>query len=394
MKTLSTACLVGCIGRLPLARWSTCSAGDGTQPPAEGNLNAASRTAFRRLSAQPDEGVRIERVSRRRLLALAAALAAVGAAVVCLPKPARAVTAGFALLEGADPVWLIASAAAFLAAGLTSAAAWHRGLVACGAGIGRWQVIRRYGAGSFVNTVAPANAGEAVRVALLSGAIGSEGAAFTTIGVAAAVGILRGAIVAVLFVAAVGPAQWRLWLGLAGLAITAVLIGGVLAARTRRKPGRLAHLLDVARGAAADPAAVVEVCAWLVAGTAARVLASACAGAGLGLQHPIAAALVIVPTLELVGLLPLTPGNIGVTSTAVTLALHGQGVPLADAVGTGIALHAVETLVGLTFGGACALSFASWIRPPARIVIGAAAAAALLFGALTTTIVGLMADLA
>ena len=82
---------------------------------------------------------------------------------------------------------LVAAGVGFAAAAVASALAWHRALSACDARIGRWRVIRCYAAGSFANTLAPAHAGEAVRVALLSSAIGSEGAAFTTIGVAAAV---------------------------------------------------------------------------------------------------------------------------------------------------------------------------------------------------------------
>jgi uncharacterized membrane protein YbhN (UPF0104 family) len=124
------------------------------------------------------------------------------------------------------------------------------------------------------------------------------------------------------------------------------------------------------------------------------VLASACVGAALGLQHPVDAALVIVPTLELAGLLPLTPGNIGVTSAAVTLALRGRGVPLAPALGTGIALHAVQTLVGVTFGGVCALSLAWPLPPRVGKVLIASAAGALLIAAATTAVLGARPELA
>jgi uncharacterized membrane protein YbhN (UPF0104 family) len=152
--------------------------------------------------------------------------------------------------------------------------------------------------------------------------------------------------------------------------------------------------LDIVRGAAATPGAVVEFCAWIAGGVAIRVLAAACAGAGLGLQHPVAAALVIVPTLELAGLLPLTPGNIGVTSAAVTLALRGRGVPLAPALGTGIALHAVQTLVGVTFGGVCAISLAPPLPPRVGRVLIASAAAALLIAAVATAVLGAGPELA
>ena len=97
---------------------------------------------------------------------------------------------------GVDPAWLVAAGLGFLAAGLTSAAAWHTALTACGARLGRWQVTRRYWVGSFADALAPANGGEVVRVALLARAIGSEGAAFTTIGVATAVSVVRASVIA------------------------------------------------------------------------------------------------------------------------------------------------------------------------------------------------------
>ena len=77
---------------------------------------------------------------------------------------------------------------------------------------------------------------------------------------------------------------------------------------------------------------------------------------------------------------------------AVALRLHG--VPLAPAVGIGIGLHAVETLVGLTFGGACALSLAPRPRPVLTRTLLGTAALALLVGAVASTVVGLRAGLA
>src|SRR5207253_11126430 len=105
-----------------------------------------------------------------------------------------------------------------------------------------------------------------------------------------------------------------------------------------------------------------------------------------------AAALLIVPALELVGLLPLTPGNLGITSAAVALTLREHGVPVAQAVGVGIGLHAVETLVGVVFGGACALSLAPWKVSRARLLLGAAAIVVLI-GAATSIALGFAAEL-
>ena len=95
----------------------------------------------------------------------------------------------------------------------------------------------------------------------------------------------------------------------------------------------------------------------------------------------------IVPAIELAKLLPITPGNVGLTSAAVAIALHAHGVPLEAAVAAGITLHAVETVVGLAFGAAGTLSLAPafqrrprplvWLRPRlAWALPGAAPAAA------------------
>ena len=333
-------------------------------------------------------------MARGRLLAGGAILVSAVLATVYLARPAHAIASGLAYLRGAEPAFLVAAGLAFLAAGIASAAAWHRALAACGAQLERWQVIRRYAAGSFANTLAPTNAGEVVRVALIARAIGSEGAAFTTIGVAAAVSVVRAVLIAALFFVAVPHGHLLPWLApvaVAAAVVTVIALGGVWG---RRGTGRLGHLLDVVRAAAASPGAALESCTWIAAAIVSRVLASACIGAALGLHHPLAAALVIVPVLELAGVLQLTPGNIGVTSAAVALALRGHGVPLAPAIGTGIALHAVETIVGLTFGGACALSLAPRLRPRVGRVLIASTAAALVIAVATSSVVGAAPELA
>ena len=162
-----------------------------------------------------------------------------------------------------------------------------------------------------------------------------------------------------------------------------------------RGTGRLAHLLDIVRGAAATPRAVIEFCAWIAGGVAIRVLASACVVAALGVQHPVDAALVIVPTLELAGLLPLTPGEHRRRRARPSLSRYAGVVfrslpPSAP----GSPLHAVQTLVGVTFGGACALSLARPLPPRVGKVLIASAAGALLIAAATTAVLGARPELA
>src|SRR6476660_5754295 len=122
----------------------------------------------------------MKQMRKRTLLAGSAVLCAAGLAAFFF-NPTAAVRGAMADLGGADPGWLVAAGASFLAASLASAFAWHRGLRASGARLGRVEVTQRYAAGSLANTLAPANAGEVVRVALLSRAMGSEGAVFTVL---------------------------------------------------------------------------------------------------------------------------------------------------------------------------------------------------------------------
>jgi len=318
-------------------------------------------------------------------------LAVLAVLFLLVPRLTGAVASGFSDLRGADPRWLAVAGVGFLCSGLASAAAWHRGLLACGARLARWEVIRRYAAGSFTNSLAPAQAGEAVRVALLSRAMRSDGAVFTTVGVAAAVSFARASVVAVLFTLTLGVDRSLLWLGLLLLTVAAVAVA-VRVLRPQLGWRRTKHALDVVRGLRGDPRAALEFVGWIVLSTAGKILAAACAAQALGVQHPLAAAFVIVPTLELIGFLPLTPGNIGLTSAAVALTLRHHGVPVAQAVGVGIGVHAVETLVGVVFGGGCALSLGAWTPVRARLVVGVAGLAVLI-GAAASIALGLAADL-
>ena len=324
----------------------------------------------------------------KRNLAIVAGVLLAAAAALLFADPLPTLRGAFGKLDEASPGWLVASGACFLGASLCSASAWHRGLAACGSRLGRWQVARRYAAGSLANTLAPANAGEVVRVALLSRAMGTDGATFTVVGVSAIVGIVRGGLVLTLFTVTAASRVSPLWI--VGGALGVVLLGavGVVLARARFA-GKVRHVLDGVRGLAAHPAAALDLAAWVAAGIGAMVLASACVGAALGVPHPVAAALVIVPAIELAKRLPITPGNIGLTSAAVAIALQSRGVPLESAVAAGITLHAVETVVGLCWGAAGTLSLTpalsrpgrlAWLRPRMRRALPGAAPTALLVG--------------
>jgi hypothetical protein len=83
----------------------------------------------------------------------------------------------------------------------------------------------------------------------------------------------------------------------------------------------------------------------------------------LGVPWSLGTGLIITAALDLATTIPLTPGNVGIASGAVALALQAKGVPLAPAVASGLAFHAVETAAGLALGIAGALALARFPSP-------------------------------
>ena len=75
----------------------------------------------------------------------------------------------------------------------------------------------------------------------------------------------------------------------------------------------------------------------------------------------------------------------GITSGAVVVALQARGVPLGQAVTTGLAFHAVETAAGISFGTASALLLTRF--PRRALAMAGAGAAACLTAAFCATVV-------
>jgi hypothetical protein len=95
------------------------------------------------------------------------------------------------------------------------------------------------------------------------------------------------------------------------------------------------------------------------------------------------AALLILPALDVASAFPITPGGIGIGSGAVAVALSGRGIAMPQALGTGFAMQALETLVGISAGSMGALylahEHAGVRRWTIRVVaVGGSAAIALL----------------
>lgn len=325
----------------------------------------------------------------RRLAAAAASLLAFVGVWAMLGMPRARLERAVAQLDGARPVWLWLAGGAFVAALLCAAGAWRSALRRCGGDIGRAQAAARYGVGSLVNSVAPAWAGEAVRVLLFSKALDGPDGAWTSGGILAAIASARALVLGVLVVVGCAIGVLPLWPVILLFAIVCLTILVSLIARRREAVTRISHLLDAFRALGRSPRGALPLLGWVAAWTAARLGAAAAIGAALGVPAPLAAALIIVPALDVAGLVPLTPGNLGVTSGAVAVALQSRGIDPTKALSAGLVLHAVEMIVGLSCGLAAVLFLSRFRSASAHrrtMVLAAASAALVLAGAFGATV--------
>ena len=298
-------------------------------------------------------------VSLRSLAACGAALVAVLAIATAPQLLGPHVADAFAGLGAASTGWLWCAAASFTAALACAACAWRAAVGLCGARVSRVDACARYGVGSLVNTFTPARIGDVVRIALFSRALPGSDRLWTTGGAFAAIGAARALALGVLVVTASAVGALPTWPVLLAAAAVASAVTAAFVARRMRATGRIAHALDAFRELGRRPVASLPLVGWVFGATAARVAGATASAAALGVEDPLGAAFLIVPALDLASLFPVTPGNVGLTSGAVAIALQGVGLDLTGAIAVGIALHAMETLAGLAFGVSGALWLAS-----------------------------------
>lgn len=268
-------------------------------------------------------------------------------------------------LGRAQPGWLVLAAAWFGLGLLCSAAAWREGLTTCGGKAGYADVSARYAVGSLVNAVAPAHLGGAVRIGLLAQTLEGKDRLWRAGGVGSFVAAARTVVVAGLIVVAALWSRIPLWPApiMAGVAICGLVLCHRLGGRVT---GRLGSLLQVFRAFARRPQAAIRLSGWIGLAFVARLAAATAIAVALGVRSPIWIGIVLVATMSLAGVLPLTPGNFGAGAGAVTLALHGTGISLGTALATGVAFQAVETVAGATLGLAGAATLASPASPVRR----------------------------
>jgi hypothetical protein len=320
-------------------------------------------------------------VSRRSLLAAGLFLAAVAAAATMSHRLGAAVDG----LEEAQPIWLWTAAAAFLGSLFASASAWRAAFGLCGARLSHSDAAARYALASLVNGVSPLRVGSALRLALFARALPGEDRAWRTAGAFGVIGAARSLVFAVVIVIAAAFGAVPLWpVVLLG---AFVCITGVVAftARDRTPRTHVAHLIDAFREIGRSPVGGARIVAWVALSTTARFGGAAAIAAALGVNSPVSAALIILPALDVAGMIPLS-GNLGITSGAVAVALETRGIDVTQALTTGLAFHAVETAAGIA-GGLSGLLFL--VRFDARRLVVAGAAACLVAAFAATVLVPL-----
>jgi uncharacterized membrane protein YbhN (UPF0104 family) len=313
------------------------------------------------------------KLTRTHTLLSALAVAAV-AVLAATPGLLRGrVSSALDALTGADHRWLAVAALAFLAGFACTVCAWRAALAAAGGRICPRQAAARLAIGSMVNSFAPAKLGDAVKVALCSRAIQGPARLWTAGGVYAALAAARSLALAALLVAASATGALPLWPVFALLAVVAALAVVASSSKRWRSHPRLASLLEGFASLERSPRAIAAVLAWTFGMLLARLAATCAVAAALGLPHPVLAALVIMPALDVAAAVPLTPGNIGIGSGAVAMALASRGIGVNQALGAGFAIQAVETLVGVGTG-LVGLAYVAQPSPAVRLWVGRAAA--------------------
>ena len=298
------------------------------------------------------------KISRTTILLSLGAVAALAVVAATPQLLGSHVASAFGSLQGADRPWLALGAAGFLAGFACTVGAWRAALGAAGGRICPKQAAARLGIGALVNAVAPAKLGDAVKIALCSKAIEGPGRVWATGGVYAGLGAARALTLAALLVVASMTGAMPLWpvFALAGLAAV-LAVAATFSGRLRSHP-RIAQLLGSLQALERSPRALAAVLAWTSGMVVARFCGTVAVTAALGLPHPVLAALLILPALDVAAAFPLTPGNVGVGSGAVAVALASRGIGMTQALGVGLAIQAVETAVSVGTGALGALYLA------------------------------------
>jgi uncharacterized membrane protein YbhN (UPF0104 family) len=275
-------------------------------------------------------------------------------------------------LGSAAPEWILAAALCFALALLCSAVAWSIGLRACGGRAPFHQVAGRYAIGSLVNALAPAQLGGAARIGLLSRTLPDGDRVLRAGGVGSVLALARAAALALVVLTAAATGRIPIW----PAPVLALVAVGVFVGARRAGPHlgrRLRSGLEVFGSARSCGRAS----GWIAGSFAVRLAGAWAVANAFGVSQSLAVAIVLLWAVAVAGIVPLTPGNLGVGAGAATVALHGIGVEVGTALAIGVAFQAVETLAGVTLGVVGAAVVAAPGTRTRRLAVAAAVAGVL-----------------
>jgi uncharacterized membrane protein YbhN (UPF0104 family) len=166
----------------------------------------------------------------------------------------------------------------------------------------------------------------------------------------------------VLVAAKIRPAA-RVGLWAVVLAGIAFVVIGVAAARRYEQggvedKGRFGALLARLReglGILRRPVPALISAGWQTIGWGLQLAAVWSALIAFNIHLPLVAAAAVLAVMNVALILPLWPGNVGLQQTAILIPLTAYGVGHSKGIAYGIALQAIESSVGYTFGVACTL---------------------------------------
>jgi uncharacterized membrane protein YbhN (UPF0104 family) len=154
-------------------------------------------------------------------------------------------------------------------------------------------------------------------------------------------------------------ARTALW-GVLVAGIAFVIVGVALARRHEQggedAKGRLGGMIARAReglGILRRPVPALISTGWQTVGWLLQLFAVYVTLLAFDIHVPLVAAAAVLAVMNVALVLPLWPGNLGVLQAAIAIPLTAYGVPLSQAVAYGLALQAIESSVGYTFGIAC-----------------------------------------
>ncbi len=253
----------------------------------------------------------------------------------------------------ANPRLELIAGLGFVASLLAATRCWRLVFQALGSRMDLSSSCAAYATGTLVNTFSPARLGDGVRAALFARSLPSrKGRALSAAGAVGALALARAFAHTLLIASAVALGAFSLWplLGLVGVILVVATAGVVL---YRRLGSRFlpAHLFEAGAMLARRPRLGLKLLCWSLVTVAGRFTAAAAVVSSVGLPDPLLAALATTAALDLAGLIPLTPGGIGITGGAVALGLAQRGIGPSTAVAAGLVFQAIAILAGLAFAG-------------------------------------------